>query len=127
MLGPVFNAEMLRAGRRGRAHVLRWVYAGWLCLQLFYLSEQARNPLHCGPAPPAPAAVAPGFARHFLDLVLGQQFLLILLVTPAFVAGAITDEKTRGTLQSLLTAHVTPADIVLGKLAARCAQVGALA
>src|SRR5437763_6554701 len=123
MLGPVFSAEMLRAGRRGRAHVLRWVYAGWLCLQLFYLSEQARQPLHYGVVPPGQAAVAAGFARHFLDLVLAQQFLLVVLVTPAFVAGAITDEKTRGTLQNLLAAHLTPADIVLGKLVARGAQV----
>src|SRR5205807_2056091 len=62
-------------------------------------------------------------ARSFVDLVLLQQFLLIALVTPAFAAGAITDEKTGGTLQNLLTSNLTPAAIVLGKLCARAAQV----
>jgi ABC-type transport system involved in multi-copper enzyme maturation permease subunit len=130
MLGPVFNAEMLRAGRRGRAHILRWVYAGWLCLQLVYEFDQTHAP--AGWAPPQRVTVSQSkadtdFGRRFRDLVLSQQFILIVLVTPAFVAGAITDEKTRGTLVGLLTAYVTPVDIVLGKLAARCSQVAVLA
>jgi ABC-type transport system involved in multi-copper enzyme maturation permease subunit len=130
MLGPIFGAEMMRAGRRGRAHVLRWIYAGWLCLQLAYVFDQTHQTVTYGVPPPAPAPRSKAdaaFGVHFRDLVLGQQFILILLVTPAFVAGAVTDEKTRGTLQGLLTAYVTPADVVLGKLAARCTQVGILA
>jgi ABC-type transport system involved in multi-copper enzyme maturation permease subunit len=123
MLGPVFGAEMLRAGRRGRAHVLRWLYAGWLALQLLYLHDQYAHPRLRGPARPD----TPAFARHTLDLILGQQLLLVALVTPAFVAGAVTDEKTRGTLDHLMTSPLRPADIVLGKLLARAAQVGALA
>ena len=126
MLGPIFSAEMLRAGRRGRAHVLRWLYAGWLCLQLVYTYDATHAPVGYGQPPPAPTKAAAAFGQTFRDLVLSQQFILIVLVTPAFVAGAITDEKMRGTLQGLLTAYVTPTDIVLGKLAARCAQVGIL-
>src|SRR5580704_7896828 len=127
MLGPVFNAEMLRAGRRGRAHVLRWIYAGWLCLQLLYVFDATHTPPNYGSPRPNPTKAAVEFGRQYRDLILSQQFLLIVLITPAFVAGAITDEKTRGTLQGLLTAYVTPADVVLGKLAARTAQVGILA
>jgi ABC-type transport system involved in multi-copper enzyme maturation permease subunit len=130
MLGPVFNAEMLRATRRGRAQTLRWVYAGWLCLQLVYVYDLTHTALTYGLPPQAPASLskaASNFGQQYRDLVLSQQFTLIVLVTPAFVAGAITDEKTRGTLQGLLTAYVTPADIVLGKLAARITQVGILA
>jgi ABC-type transport system involved in multi-copper enzyme maturation permease subunit len=130
MLGPIFSAEMLRAGRRGRTHGLRWLYAFWLCLQLVYVYDATHPAYHSRAA----QLSSPGggkedilFGRQFRDLVLSQQFLLIILVTPAFVAGAITDEKTRGTLAGLLTAYVTPTDIVLGKLAARCAQVGVLA
>jgi ABC-type transport system involved in multi-copper enzyme maturation permease subunit len=129
MLGPVFSAEMLRAGRRGRAHVLRWIYAAWLCMQLLYVYDQANfSPTtSAGTGRPNRAKIAADFSQRLRDLILGQQFILIVLVTPAFVAGAITDEKTRGTLQALLTAHVTPTDIVLGKLFGRCAQVGTLA
>src|SRR5205085_8440984 len=130
MLGPIFNAEMLRAARRGRTHVLRWLYAGWLCLQLVYEYDQTHAAVTYGIPPRAPVSRSQddtAFGRQYRDLVLSQQFILIVLVTPAFVAGAITDEKTRGTLPGLLTAYVTPADIVLGKLAARCAQVAVLA
>jgi hypothetical protein len=127
MLGPVFSAELLRAGRRGRSHVLRWVYAAWLCAQLLYVYDQTHVPPRYGAPPPRPTDAASQFSKQLRDLYLTQQFILIVLVTPAFVAGAVTDEKTRGTLQALLTAHVTPTDIVLGKLIGRCAQVGALA
>jgi ABC-type transport system involved in multi-copper enzyme maturation permease subunit len=119
MLGPVVGMELLRAGRRGRAHVLVWLFAGWLVLQLLYLYGQYDTPDRPRITPSATA----DFARSFIDLVLGQQFILVVLVTPAFAAGAITDEKTRGTLESLLTADLTPAAIVLGKLVGRATQV----
>lgn len=127
MLGPIFVAEMLRAGRRGRAHLLRWIYAIWLILQLLFYYDQALNPPKRKNAlPPSSTQAVGNFGRKFLDQAFSQQFALLFLVTPGFVAGAITDEKTRGTLQGLLTAHVTPFDIVVGKLAARCIQVGVL-
>jgi ABC-type transport system involved in multi-copper enzyme maturation permease subunit len=126
MLGPVFGVELLRAGRRGRAHVLRWLFAGWLVLQFLYLYSAYDEALHAARARPVAVANTTEFARGFLDIALTQQFLLIALVAPAFAAGAVTDEKTHGTLQNLLTAHLTPAAIVLGKLFARAVQVGVL-
>ena len=50
-----------------------------------------------------------------------------MLVTPTFVAGAIADEKSRGTLQDLLTAQLSSWEIVTGKLFGRLAQVGYVA
>jgi ABC-type transport system involved in multi-copper enzyme maturation permease subunit len=64
---------------------------------------------------------------RFAEAFVMQQMLLLLLVTPAFVAGAITDEKRRGTLQYLLTSHLGTRDILLGKLLGRVAQVGLVA
>src|SRR3954451_10007058 len=119
MLGPVFSAELLRAGRRGRAHVLRWIYAAWLTVQLLYVFDQTHAPPRYNAPRPTATKAAAAFGQGIRDLILGQQFVLIILVAPAFFAGAVTDEKTRGTLQNRLTAHVTPTDIVLGKLAAR--------
>jgi ABC-type transport system involved in multi-copper enzyme maturation permease subunit len=49
--------------------------------------------------------------------------LILLLITPAFVAGAITDEKRRGTLQYLLLTDLEARHIILGKLMGRFAQV----
>ena len=54
MLGPIFNAEMLQAGRRGRTHILRWAYAGWLCMQLVYVYDQTHAVVTYG-IPPAAA------------------------------------------------------------------------
>src|SRR5262245_46001603 len=81
MLGPVFAAEMVRAGRRGRAHVLRWLFAGWLALQLLYLISH-----YAGPAAGSSGARAEiaAFARGLIDLLLAQQFILLILVAPAF-------------------------------------------
>ena len=58
--------------------------------------------------------------RHLLRV-------LLFLLTPAFVAWAITDEKSRGTLQYLLTSSLTTWEIVVGKLLGRLVHLGLLA
>src|SRR5208337_1841204 len=125
MIGPVLYLEMLLGGWRFRQLLFRYLYAGWLVLQfsILYCAYWLDNV--AGPSSPDPEA-ASRFATAFVELFLRQQFILILLVTPAFVAGAITDEKTRGTLQYMLTAHLTAREIVLGKLLGRLSQVGVL-
>jgi ABC-type transport system involved in multi-copper enzyme maturation permease subunit len=62
-------------------------------------------------------------STHFLHVFVSQQLALIFLVTPVFVAGAITDEKTRGTLQYLMTTDLASWHILVGKLLARTAQI----
>ncbi|HTK75336.1 MAG TPA: ABC transporter permease [Gemmataceae bacterium] len=127
MIGPVFGAEVKRAGRRGRAHILRWIYAGWLVTELIVLYfNYLPAPAATGLVPAPTAGETAAFARGFVELVLFQQFALIFLATPAFAAGAVTDEKTRGTLQQLLTADLRAYDIIVGKLLARGGQVAAL-
>jgi ABC-type transport system involved in multi-copper enzyme maturation permease subunit len=127
MIGPVLHQELLLGSRRTRLVLFRRLYAGWLVLQLclfwfIYLvtSNQIGNQLYgTGIDPDA----APVFVVTFLRLVVVQQLLVTLLATPAFTAGAITDEKARGTLQHLLTADLTSAEIILGKLLGRSSQV----
>ncbi len=123
MVGPVFAGEMLRAGRRGRAHVLRWLFAGWLAVQFHFLIADYAV---IAAQPSTPRSEISAFARGVVDTLLAQEFMLLVLVTPAFAAGAVTDEKTRGTLQTLFTTHLSSAAIVLGKLCARAAQVGVI-
>src|SRR5204863_9010318 len=67
------------------------------------------------------------FARAHAETFTTQHFLLLLLATPALMAGAVTDEKARGTLQYLVTTDLRPWEILLGKLLGRSAQVGLLA
>jgi ABC-type transport system involved in multi-copper enzyme maturation permease subunit len=121
MLSPIIQQELRHAGRRTRLHLLRWAYALWLVVQLLYFLR-----------------LAPGFTRlpgnipfwrllpaseHLVRSLLLQQLLLLVLVTPAYTAGAITQEKERGTLQLLLTAGFTAADVVAGKFLARLGEL----
>lgn len=127
MVGPVLYLEMLLGGRRGRQMIFRYLYGGWLTLQFFgfwlmYWSEYNRT-RYTGAADNNATSQ---FATSFVAMFIIQQLILTLLITPAFAAGAITDEKTRGTLQYMLTAHLTAVEIIVGKLLGRMAQVGLL-
>jgi ABC-type transport system involved in multi-copper enzyme maturation permease subunit len=132
MVGAVLHQEWLLGSRRNRLYLFRWAYAGWLivlvCYGYFrYLAEENRrlhtryvdNPLASIFPSSAPEVVGQWFAESYV----AQQMILLALLTPAFVAGAITDEKRRGTLQYLLTADLEARHILLGKLLGRVAQV----
>lgn len=58
---------------------------------------------------------------RFMELyifVASIEFLLLMFIMPAITAGSISGERERQTLDLMLTTMMTPADIVLGKLAA---------
>src|SRR5262249_25010995 len=65
------------------------------------------------------AGVTSRFVASYLETLVAQQLIVMLLATPAFAAGAITDEKTSGTLQHLLTTGLPTSEIVLGELLGR--------
>jgi ABC-type transport system involved in multi-copper enzyme maturation permease subunit len=127
MVGPVWYQEMLLGGRRGRLFLFRYLFAAWLLVQLFFYVLAT---LFFG------ILMARGHwdrnlfaetARSYLELLVAQQFVLLGLATPALAAGAVTDEKARGTLQYLLTADLRPWEIVVGKLLGRSYQALLLA
>jgi ABC-type transport system involved in multi-copper enzyme maturation permease subunit len=130
MIGAVLHQEWLLGGRRERLHLLRWVWAGWLIFVVLFgwvrhISEQSqrlRNRVideRTAYYASAPEIVGQWFSEAFV----AQMMFFLVLATPAFVAGAITDEKRRGTLQYLLTADLEARHIVLGKLLGRVARV----
>lgn len=51
------------------------------------------------------------------------EFVLLLFLVPALTAGAISGERERQTLNMLMTTHLTPWDIVLGKLGASLSNI----
>ncbi len=61
----------------------------------------------------------------FCGITIGQ-LILVLMLTPALVAGVIADEKQRKTLHYLLASRLTSPEIVLGKLLVRMLYVGVL-
>ncbi len=121
MIGPVLYQEMLLASRRTRQHVFRWIYAGWMTFQLLGLA------FIYGFQTLLPFSEKMNFTIDVCFVItpvfIVQQFILLVLTTPVFVAGAVTDEKTRGTLQYLLTTDLTVWNIILGKWLARVFQV----
>lgn len=127
MLGPVFQQELMLANRRGRRVLFRRLYTGWLLLHfvllLFVHFVEVTVFWNAG----VPVAPFSSRAEPVFRWLLMEQFLLVVLATPAFTAGAITDEKIRGTLQYLLTAGLTSWEILIGKLFGRGAHVTMLA
>ncbi len=123
MIGPLFHQEMLLGGRRSREHVFRWVYGGWLLLQIawFFAGEWVASLMRND------TDFTIAVCQHFTSVFVVQHFLLLLLATPAFVAGGVSDEKTRGTLQYLLTTDLASVHIIVGKLLGRIVQVLLLA
>jgi hypothetical protein len=128
MLGPVFYLEALLAGRRGRQHFLRWFVGAILVVQLlgFFIGYRENVQEGLDRYGLVPSFSANQFATDFTHWVVNQQFLIILLATPALAAGAITDEKTRGTLLYLFSADLTSWEILIGKLLGRSLEVGVL-
>jgi ABC-type transport system involved in multi-copper enzyme maturation permease subunit len=122
MVGPILHQEMLLGSRRNKLYIFRWIYAGWLIVQILWFAWVwfwiSMTPWGTEEEP-----LTVYVSTHFLHVFVNQQLALILLVTPVFVAGAITDEKTRGTLQYLMTTDLASWHILVGKLLARVAQV----
>jgi ABC-type transport system involved in multi-copper enzyme maturation permease subunit len=122
MVGPVLYQEMLLGARRSRWHWFRAIYFGWLMVVMFPWIFFGLLALGAGRPEGADLRDLSYLAENYLGFFLFQHFLLVLLITPVLVAGAITDEKSRGTLQYLLTTDLHPWEILLGKLAARVYQ-----
>src|SRR5262245_64535947 len=110
MLNPVLILDLQLASRRGRTMLVRYLYALWLFMQVAWVLA------HLFDVPGSPANFAASL-EWFIWFNVVQHFLLLLVAVPAQLAGAITDEKAKGTLQLLLTTHLTPAQIVIGKFA----------
>jgi ABC-type transport system involved in multi-copper enzyme maturation permease subunit len=123
-VGPLFYYELVRLARRGRSTVLRCAYALAL-LAALYFAYRAQFPHHdpfAAPftsAPAVPASQLASLAPGFVMAILWVQTLAAFVLTPAYVAGVIAEEKERHTLDMLLTTHLRGREIVVGKLAAR--------
>jgi ABC-type transport system involved in multi-copper enzyme maturation permease subunit len=150
MVGAVLRQELLLGSRRNRLRAFRWAFAAWLLLLILFcyarfqaeqvhhrinalnarvnaMARVGNNPAAWRNLPPDPRpndVSAPTFVGGlFTDVFARQLLLLLALATPVFVAGAITDEKRRGTLPQLLTTDLDTRHILLGKLLGRTAQV----
>jgi ABC-type transport system involved in multi-copper enzyme maturation permease subunit len=128
-VGPLCLYDLARLARRGGTIRLRCYYA-LLLLVAFYFIYVFRFPDY----DPLDRPFDPGvrlslqqqaeFGGKFVTAVLLFQSAAVLVLTPAYLAGAVAEEKERRTLELLLTTHLNDREIVLGKLFGRLGHLG---
>src|SRR5260370_10618060 len=130
LFGPVLFYDLVRTGRRTRNILLRCIYALALLFILYtvyleysasiqQLLQRAGYFIDFGERNQMLAKEMAKFAESFFIMFMEIQFVGIFLLTPAFAAGAIAEEKDRRTLEYLLATDLDAREIVLGKLTSR--------
>jgi ABC-type transport system involved in multi-copper enzyme maturation permease subunit len=134
--GPLYHCELLRLGRRGRTIVLRVAYVTALLGMLWWVYQQwegrfFRLGVDLFPTDKIEASEATltssdlgRLGESFVYGILLVQNLAVFVLTPAYLAGAIAEEREKKSLDLLLTTHLTAQEIVLGKLFARLTHLG---
>lgn len=124
LFGPMLWYDLVRTGRRVRTYLIRGAYLLILLAVLWMLYLNAWP--HSGyRGAPLNSQIA-RFAENFLYTFLTTQYVLMVLLTPAYTAGAIAEEKQKKTIQFILATDLRSHEIVLGKLGARMAHLGLL-
>jgi ABC-type transport system involved in multi-copper enzyme maturation permease subunit len=126
ILGPVFWYDLVRTSRHGQVVGHRLLYVSLLGFVLFLVywnrfPNQSFADLFQGPRLSVSARAS--FAESFFYGFMGIQFLMILLLTPLYTAGAIAEEKERRTIELLFVTDLSNREIVLGMLASRLARL----
>jgi hypothetical protein len=108
---PCVAVHELRLRMRGwRPFIVLLAYAGIACAA----AALAWIPLALEQHRFGPRAIEIG--RITFAVLAHTQLTLILLIVPAYAAGAVTMEREKRTLEMLRASLVTPSDIVSGKL-----------
>lgn len=122
LISPVLLYDMIRIARRGRFVLLRTLYAAFLGL-LFYLAYQSSFHWRYRSGSMVSPQELTKFAEDFFVMFMIVQYCFVLLMTPAYVAGGIAEEKERRTLEFMLTTTLHVPEILLSKLLARLSNV----
>lgn len=121
LFGPVLFYDLVRIARRGRYVWLRLGYALILLLLLTSLYIWWSWNLPRGQRLSAQEITR--FAEWFFLTFMAAEFVVAFLLTPAYTAGAIAEEKDRRTLELLLATDLDNREIVLSKLLSRLANL----
>jgi len=117
LFGPVLAYDMLRVGRRSRQIWFRLAYAillAFLFTWIYFVWVSFR-----GPGQTVRPKDLSKLAETYFGVYMVVQFIMVCVLTPASVAGAIAEEKERRTLEFLLATDLNDREILFGKLATR--------
>jgi ABC-type transport system involved in multi-copper enzyme maturation permease subunit len=131
LLGPVLWYDMVRTARQGRMAFARWVYAALLFVLVFavylvWFPEKVTSFHELFAGAPLPASDLAQFAASFGYVLLAVQLAAVFLLTPAYTAGALAEERERGTLDALLATDLRGREIVLSILVSRLSRMALL-
>jgi ABC-type transport system involved in multi-copper enzyme maturation permease subunit len=115
LFGPVLYYDLVRSARRLRFVVVRTIYALGISFILCWIFLV----LVADAGWRQPADQMSRFATGFLYAYLVVQYLTVVLLTPAYTAGAIAEEKERRTLEFILATDLENREIILGKVVSR--------
>ena len=118
LFGPVLFYDMIRSARRSRYFLLRGFYSIVLLLVLFFVWMSVTSHTNL-----SPRERASRLAMDYFEIFTVVQLVAVMLLTPAYVAGAISEEKDRKTLEFLLATDLRNREIVLSKLLSRFAHL----
>ena len=124
LIGPLFSWELFRLARRGQDARGRFILAFLLFLVLtafsmIWFSNTGPAELFFGDAQKLSIAETSAFGSSFSLTFLIAQLAILVLLTPAYAAGGIAEEKDRKTLVFLLVSDLSNREIVFGKFFGR--------
>lgn len=131
LFGPVLFYDLLRMSRKGRYFTMRSCYILILLLVLYPVYEDFQQHLmrlrYEYPYGNVPKNVQSGesarLGEWFFSAFMIVQFGIVFLLTPAYTAGAVSEEKERKTLEFLLATDLSNREIIFSKLASRLASM----
>ena len=124
IVGPLFRWELVRLARRGQDARARFILALSLFFVLtFFTLIWFRNTdpaeLFFGETQTLQLSESADFGAAFTLAFLIAQLAVLVLLTPAYAAAGIAEEKERKTFEFLLASELTAREIVFGKFLGR--------
>ncbi len=117
--GPVFEKELRVTARRKRTYLLRVAYVGLLLFVLFVVNEAAGIFSHGRQSAVAYASELAELGYTFFCTFAVFSTVAMCMVGPILTSGAISEERTRKTIEVLMTTPLSAWQIVGGKLFSR--------
>lgn len=118
LIGPLAAWEMIRAARRERLALSRFVLGLTVVLVFFVIYQIWLEGIDRSGSELTVRQMAE-FATTFFASMLTLMFVGGVIVTPTLVANAIVEERDRRSLEFLLTTDLHTQEIILGKFVAR--------
>jgi ABC-type transport system involved in multi-copper enzyme maturation permease subunit len=123
LFGPVLYYDVIRQARRSRFAILRMLY---VLVLAFLLVMVAASLTQWNFFTAGVRDVGASIAGTYFDVFIVAQLITVIVLTPAYVGGAIAEEKERKTLEFVLATDLLNREIVLSKLGSRLGNLALL-